>query len=203
LEVQTAAIRALGRMPASTEFTERGRKLVLAAAQKPSRRFVRLAAFGSVRALGGTNGYPAVLAMAQPARGDELRAEAIRLLGRLGRADELRESTRATLTAWLEDPDRPAQLAAIDALGELGDLRSLPDLERLRRGAQADVRSAAEAAIAALRRPEEQRRSLDGVIDRLDSLEQQNQELQKRLKMLSDRLDTNTNTNVAGKKTKK
>jgi aminopeptidase N len=200
LEVQTAAIRALGRMRASTEFTERSRKLVLAAAQKPSRRFVRLAAFSSLRAFGDTNAYPAVVAMAQPARGDELRGDAIRLLGRLGRADELRESTRTTLTTWLEDPDRPAQLAAIDALGELGDPRSLPDLERLHRGVQAEVRSAAEAAIGALRRPEEPRRSLDGVIDRLDSLEQQNQELQKKLKMLSDRLDANTNANAAGKK---
>lgn len=200
LEVQTAAIRALGGMRASPEFTDRGRKLVLAAAQKPSRRFVRLAAFGSLRALGDTNAYSAVLAMAQPARGDELRGEAIRLLGRLGRADELRGSTRMTLTTWLEDPDRPAQLAAIDALGELGDPRSLPDLERLRGGSQADVRNTAEAAIATLRRPEEPRRSIDGVIDRLDTLERQNQELQKRLKTLSDRLDLNTNASAAGKK---
>jgi HEAT repeat protein len=200
LEVQTSAIRALGRMHGSTEFTERSRKLVLAGAQKPSRRFVRLAAFGSLRALGDTNAYSAVLAMAQPAHGDELRGEAIRLLGRLGRADQLRESTRAALTTWLEDPDRPAQLAAMDALGELGDPRSLVDLERLRGGSQADVRTAAEAAIAALRRPEEPRRSLDGVIDRLDILEKQNQELQKSLKILSDRLDASTNTSAAVKK---
>jgi aminopeptidase N len=200
LDVQTAAIRALGRMRALPEFTERGCNLVLAAAQKPSRRVVRLAAFGSLRALGATNAYPAVLVMAHPARGDELRGDAIRLLGGLGRADELRESTRATLTTWLEDADRAAQLAAIDALGELGSLRSLPDLERLRGGAQVDLRNAAEAAIATLRRPEEPRRSFDGVIDRLDTLEKQNQELQKRLKILSDRLDANTNASAAGKK---
>jgi HEAT repeat protein len=200
LDVQTAAIQALGRMRASPELTERGRKLVLAAAQKPSRRVVRLAAFGSLRALGETNAYPAVLAMAQPARGDELRGEAIRVLGRLGRADELRGQTRATLTAWLEDPDRPAQIAAIGALGELGDPRSLFDLERLRSGAREGVRSAADAAIAAIRRPDEPRRSLDGVLDRLDTLEKQNQELQEKLKSLTDRLDAATNASAEGKK---
>jgi aminopeptidase N len=200
LEVQAAAVRALGRMRATPELTEQSKKLVLASVQKPSRRFVRLGAFSSLRALGDTNAYPAVLAMAQPARGDELRGNAIRLLGRLGRADELRQSARATLTAWLEDPDRPAQLAAIDALGELGDPRSLPDLERLRGGALAEVRNSAEAAIAALRRPEEPRRSFDSIAERLDTLEKQNQELQRKLKTFSDRLDANTNASTAGKK---
>jgi len=202
LNVQAAGIRALGRMRASPELRERGQKLVLAAAQKPSRRFVRLAAFGSLRTLGDTNAYAAVLAMAQPARGDELRADAIRLLGLLGRSDELRSQTRASLTVWLKEPDQPAQIAAIAALGELGDPRSLPDLERLRGGAREEVRNAADAAITAIRRPEEPRRSLDGVLDRLDTLEKQNQEFQKTLKTLSDRLDATTNATPAGKKLK-
>jgi HEAT repeat protein len=187
-------------MRATPELTDRSKKLVLAAAQKPSRRFVRLAAFASLRTLGDTNAYPVVLAMAQPARGDELRSEAIRVLGKLGRGDELRQQTRATLTAWLEDPDPPAQIAAIGAVGELGDPRSLPDLERLRNGTREDVRTAADAAIAAIRRPEEPRRSFDGLIDRLDTLEKQNQELEKQLKTLTDRLDASTNASAVGKK---
>jgi aminopeptidase N len=200
LSVETAAIQALGWMRASPELTERGCKLVLAAAQKPSRRYVRLAAFRSLRNLEDTNAYPAVLAMAQPARGDELRSEAIRLLGRLGRSDELRDQTRAILTTWIEDPEPSAQIAAIGALGELGDPRALADLERLRSGAREDVRNAADSALAALRRPEDPGRSLAGLVDRLDTLEKQNQELERKLKSLSDRLAATTNASAPVKK---
>src|SRR5258708_17707655 len=113
LAVETAAIRTLGRMRASPELIERAQETILAAARKPSRRAVRDAAFGSLRALEDTNAYSAVLELAQPARDDELRGQAISLLGRLGRREEVRDQTRTILTAWLYDPDRAAQIAAI------------------------------------------------------------------------------------------
>lgn len=200
LSVEFAAIRALGRMRAAPELTERGTKLVLEASRKPSRRMVRYAAFESLRSLDDTNAYATVLAMAQPARGDELRSDAIRLLGRLGRCEALCEQTRATLTSWLEEPDRPAQVAAINALGELGDPRALPDLERLRGGAREDVRTAADAAIAAIQRPEDPKRSVAGLLDRLDTLEKKNLELQNKLQSLTERLNTGARTNAPAKK---
>jgi len=193
LSVETAAIRALGRMRGSPELIERSQRAVLEAAKKPSRRGVRYAAFASLRALEDTNAYNAVLELAQPVRDDELRGEAISLLGRLGRREEVREQTRTILTTWLYDPDRAAQIAAIGAIGELGDPRSLPDLERMHGSARGEgVRSAAEGAIGAIKRPEDPKRATGGLIDQLDTLEKQNQELEKKLKALTDRLDTTT-----------
>ncbi len=202
LSVETAAIRALGQMRASPELIARGQEAALAAARKPSRRAVRYAAFASLRALEDTNAYDAVLELAQPVRDDELRGQTISLLGRLGRREEVREPTRTILTAWLYDPDRAAQIAAIGALGELGDPRSLADLERMRSSARGeDVRKAAESAIDAIKRPEDPKRATSGLIDRLDTLEKQNQEMEKKLKALTDRLDATTKGRSPAKKT--
>ncbi|HEY5910269.1 MAG TPA: M1 family aminopeptidase [Verrucomicrobiae bacterium] len=192
LSLEAAAIRTLGQMRGSPEQVERSREAVLAAAKKPGRRTVRLAAFASLRALGDTNADSVVLELAQPARDDELRGEAIGLLGRLGRGDAERDRTRTALTTWLDDPDPAAQLAAIGALGELGDPRVLADLERIRSSTRtAGVRRAAGHAIEAIKRPVEPRQSTAGLIDRLDTLEKQNQKLEKKLKALTDRLDAN------------
>lgn len=124
------------------------------------------------------------------------------MLGRLGCRDEVREQTRTILTEWLHDPDHSAELAAIGALGELGDLRSLADLERLRRSVQGeDVRNAAESAIGAIKRPEEPRRTAAALLDRLDTLEKQNQALEIKLKALADRVDATTQGEAPAKKT--
>jgi len=202
LNVETAAIRALGQMRASPQLIARGQKAVIESARKPSRRAVRYAAFASLRTLEDTNTYNAVLDLAQPARDDELRGQAISLLGRLGRREGVHEQTRTILTAWLYDPDRAAQIAAIGALGELGDPRSLADLERMRSGARGeDVSRAAEDAIGAIKRPEDPKRATAGVIDRLDTLEKQNQELEKKLKALTDHLNATTKGGSLAKKT--
>ena len=135
-------------------------------------------------------------------RDDELRGQAISLLGRLGRGEEVREHARTILTAWLYDPDRAEQIAAIGALGELGDPRSLADLERMRTGARGeDVRKAAESAIDAIKRPEDPKRATSGLIDRLDTLEKQNQEMEKKLKALTERLDATSKDRSPAKKT--
>jgi len=202
LSVETAAIRALGQMRASPELIARGQKAALEAARKPSRRAVRYAAFASLRALEDPNAYSAVLELAQPARDDELRGQAVSVLGRLGRREEVREQTRTILTAWLYDPDRAAQIAAIGALGELGDPRSLADLERMRGSARGeDVRKAAESALDAVKRPEDPKRADGGLIDRLDTLEKQNQEMEKKFKALTDRLDATSKGRSPAKKT--
>jgi len=202
LGVETAAIRALGRMRGSPELIERSQRVVLEAAKKPSRRAVRYAAFGSLRALEDTNAYNAVLELAQPARDDELRGQAISLLGRLGRREEVREQTRTILSAWLYDPDRAAQIAAIGALGELGDPRSLADLERMHTSARGeDVFKTAESAIDAIKRPEDPKRATGELINRLDTLEKQNQELEKKLKTLTDRLDATAKGGSPAKRT--
>src|SRR5438034_624370 len=83
-----------------------------------------------------------------------------------------------------------------------GDPRSLADLERMRTSARGeDVRKAAESAIDAIKRPEDPKRATGGLIDRLDTLEKQNQEMEKKLKALTDRLDATTKGRSPAKKT--
>ena len=134
-----------------------------------------------------------MLTLAQPGRADELRGQIIPILGRLGRHDGLRDRTRTVLTAWLDDPDRPAQEAAAFALGALGDPRTITDLERIRDSAHAEgVRQFAAAAIQAIRRPEDPERVPAALVERLAAVEKRNQELEKQIKELSDRLDALT-----------
>jgi HEAT repeat protein len=131
-----------------------------------------------------------VLKLAQPGRTDELRNRGIQVLGRLGRHDGLRDRTRAALTAWLDDPDRSAQEAAAFALGALGDPRAIADLERVRGSARAEgVGQFAAAAIQAIRRPEDPKQGTAALVERLAAIEKRNQELEKKIKELSDRLD--------------
>ena len=95
--------------------------------------------------------YETVLRLAQPAKGEELRIEAIRALGSIGRVDELMEMTREKLVGWLVDPDRGAQAAAIEALGTLGDAAAIPELERIQKSAKdVHLRAAAEDAVRAI-----------------------------------------------------
>jgi aminopeptidase N len=201
LSVESAAIRALGHMRASPDLIEKGQKMVLGAAAKPSRRAVRQVALASLRISEDTNAYEAVQELAQPARDDELRDMAIGVLGRLGRRDEVRAQTLTILRGWLYDPDRAARIAAIRALGELGDPRALADLERLSAGSQGEeVHGAAEAAIASIKRAEDPKHSIAGLVERLDTLERQSQDLEKKVKALADRAQAGTNNvNVAKK----
>jgi HEAT repeat protein len=190
LYVEMAATSALARMRASPELVERSLKVLQAAAQKPTRRAVRGAAFRALTALDDPRTFETVLKLAQPGQTDELRNRSIQVLGRLGRHDSLRDRTRTALTAWLDDPDRPAQEAAAFALGALGDPRAITDLERIRDSARAEgVRQFAAAAIQAIRRPEDPERVPAALVERLAAVEKRNQELEKQIKELSDRLD--------------
>jgi HEAT repeat protein len=190
LDVETAAVFALARMRASPELVEKGLKVLQAAAQKPTRRAVRAAAFRALTVLEDPRTFETVLKLAQPGQTDELSNRSIQVLGRLGRHDSLRDRTRAALTAWLDDPDRSAQEAAAFALGALGDPRAIPDLERVRGSARAEgVRQFAAAAIQAIRRPEDPKRAPAALLERLAAVEKRNQELQRQVKELSDRLD--------------
>ncbi|MBI2929528.1 MAG: HEAT repeat domain-containing protein [Verrucomicrobia bacterium] len=204
LYVEAAAIGALGRLRGSPELAERSLQVLQTAARKPTRRWVRSSAFWALRSLEDARSYDAVFELAQPARGDELRPQTIPLLGRLGRHDELRDRTRTALTAWLYDPDRPAQAAAVHALGELGDPRAIADLERLRSSAQhASQKQAAADAIAAISRPQNPKQATAALLDRLSALEKQNLEIEKKLKTIADELGTTRAAKPPVKKRKK
>ena len=151
LEVERATVVALGRMKGATELAERARKRLEEASVKPTRRWVRVAALKSLGSMGGEASYETVLRLTQPAKGEELRNEAIRALGSMGRADELRGRIREKLVGWLVDPDRGAQAAAIEALGKLGDAEAIPELERIQKSAKdVHLRAAAEDAVRAI-----------------------------------------------------
>jgi hypothetical protein len=63
-----------------------------------------------------------------------------------------------------------------------------------------EVRRAAETAIGAIKQPEDPKRATPGLIDRLDTLEKQNQEMEKKLKALTDRLDATAKGGSQAKK---
>src|SRR5260370_33749217 len=149
-----AAVAALGRLRAKPELLDQSLQVLTAAARKPTRRAVRVAALHALAALDDPRSYEPVFEMAQ-AGDDELRSQVIPILGRLGRNDKLRDRTRKALTAWLYDPERSAQLAAVAGLGALGDPRSIADLERIRNSGRSEsLRHDARAAIEAIQRPE-------------------------------------------------
>jgi aminopeptidase N len=190
LYVEMAAVSALGGLRSDPGLVGKSLRVLERAARKPTRRAVRGAALQALAALDDPRSYEAVLRLAQPGRGDELRGQAVTVLGRLGRHDGLRDQTRAALTAWLDDPDRSIQAAAAAGLGALGDPRALADLERLRGSARAEsLRRAAEQAIAAISRPQDPKGATAGLSKRLAAIEKKNQELEKRLKDLADKLD--------------
>ena len=109
LYVDTAAVAALGRLRANPPLIDKSLQALSAAAKKPTRRAVRIAAFHALAALDDPRSYELVWELAQPARDDELRSQVIPILGRLGRHEGLQDRTRAVLTAWLYDPERSAQ----------------------------------------------------------------------------------------------
>jgi HEAT repeat protein len=190
LYVATAAVSALGRLRANHQLSEKSVQVLETAAQKPTRRAVRVSALGALAAFNDPRSYETVFKLAQPGGDDDLRENAIRTLGRLGRHDEFRDRTRTVLTTWLYDPDTSAQEAAAGAFGALGDPRAIADLERIRASARKkNVRTAAEGALAELRRPEDPRQATSAVLERLRVIEKQNQELEKKLKELSGRLE--------------
>jgi aminopeptidase N len=190
LDVETAAVSALARLRASPELAEKSLRALQTAAQKPTRRAVRGAAFAALAARDDPRSFETVIQLAQPGGDDELRDQAIRVLGRLGRHEGLRDRTRTALTAWLDDSDGSSQEAAATALGALGDPRAIADLERVYSSVrQASVRRSARAAIEAIRRPEDPKTATAGLVERLAAIEKHNQELEKTLKKLSDKLD--------------
>src|SRR5262249_19327610 len=175
------------------ELVEKSLKVLQAAAQKPTRRAVRGAAFRALTALDDPRTFETVLTLAQPGRTDELGGQIIPILGRLGRHGSLAHRPAAAPTARPDDPDRSAREAAAVALGALGDPRAITDLERIRDSAHAEgVRQFAAAAIQAIRRPKDPERVPAGLVERLAAVEKRNQELEKQIKELSDRLDALT-----------
>jgi aminopeptidase N len=189
LDVETAAVSALARLRAGPDLSEKSLRALQTAAQKPTRRAVRTAAFAALAARDDPRSYEAVIRLAQPG-GDELRDQAIRVLGRLGRHEGLRDRTRTALTAWLDDPDGSSQEAAAAALGALGDPRAIADLERVYASVRrAGVRRAAREAVEAIRRPEDPKSATAALVERLAAIEKHNQEMEKKLKELSDKLE--------------
>jgi len=190
LYVGTAAVSALGRLRANPELIEKSVQALETAAQNSTPRAVRISALLALAALNDPRSYETVFKLAQPGGDDDLRDNAIRTLGRLGRNDDLRDRTRTALAAWLYDPDTSSQEAAAGALGALGDPRAIADLERVRASVRkTNVRTAAEGALAELRSPQDPRQATSTVLERLRTVEKQNQELEKKLKELSRRLE--------------
>jgi aminopeptidase N len=190
LDVQTAAVAALGRLRAGPDLVSRNVQVLETAAKKPARRAVRQAALQALGVLDDPRSFEVVFELAQPGGDDELRERAITALGRLGRRDAVRDRTRAALAAWLDDPDESAQAAAAAGLGALGDPRAVADLERVRAsGRPEEVRAATRLAIEAIRRPEDPKQATSALVERLEAIEKQNRELDARLKELLQKLD--------------
>jgi aminopeptidase N len=190
LDVQTAAVASLGRLRAVPELVTKSVETLQKAAQKPTRRAVRQAAFRAIEALEDPRPFETVVKLAQPGGDDELRDLAIAAVGRLGRRDPLRDRSREILTAWLDDPDETAQRGAATGLGALGDPRSVVHLERVRAsGRSEEVRSAARFAIEAIRRPEDPKQATAALIERLGAIEKENREMEARLKELQKKVD--------------
>jgi aminopeptidase N len=190
LYVELAAVTALGRMRASPALAKTSIEELQTAVRKPSRRAVRRAALAALASLDDPRAYETLFALAAPGHDDELRDQAIRVLGALGRHARLRDRTRTALTAWLYDPDRSAQMAAVDALSALADPRSLADLEQIRASARPErLRKSAQEGIEAIARAPDPRQVTRGLMQRLSALEKRNQELEKKLKDLSAKIE--------------
>jgi aminopeptidase N len=190
LYVELAAMHALGRMRASPDLVSKSLEALQKEARPPARRAVRSAALAALAAREDSRCYDLVFELAQPGRNDLMRDQAITLLGHLGRQESLRERTRNTLTSWLYDPDRSAQAAAIAGLGDLADPRSLTDLERIRASARPEsLRKAAQRAMADIARAPDPRQTAIGLAQRLGAIEKQNQELERKLKEMADKLE--------------
>jgi aminopeptidase N len=189
-EVETAAVSTLARMRGNPVSKEKVLQVLQAEVQKSARRPVRRAALQGLSALDDPRAYETVLALAEPGGDDELRGQAIAVMGRLGRRKELREQTRTALTAWLADADPAIQVAAATALGTLGDARSLADLTALQEGLREEGnRQVVGRAIEALKRPADPAETTAALLERLDALEKRNMELEKRVKALGEELD--------------
>jgi len=152
LAVQVAAVSALGRVAEREEAWRaealEGLRLALA---RDVRRQVRSAALRAAAGDGNDALYDVIRELAQPAQGDFLRVRAIGLLAELGRDQAHREEARRLLTAWLDDPDRDAQLAAVEGLGTLGDAAAAPELKALlEAGWNADLQGAIRRALRRL-----------------------------------------------------
>lgn len=73
--------------------------------------------------------------------------------------------------------------------GALGDPRSIIDLERIKDSARSEsLRNAAKEAVEAIKRPEDPKRATNALIERLATIEQQNQQLEKKLKELTEKI---------------
>lgn len=188
--VQSAAIDALGTLRVAPDAMSQSLAALIDVARSRTRRWVRLGALYSLRALEAREAYDAVLELAQPGRGDDLRSEAIDALGVLGRHDELRDRTREQLTAWLYDPDPPAQAAAVRALGSLGDPRAIPDLTRLSASARAQsLRLLADKAIKAIQTPQDPKAATTALLERLAALEKSNEAMERKVKELVETIE--------------
>jgi aminopeptidase N len=190
LYAELAAVTALGRLRARPALLEKSIDVLQTAARRPSRRAVRRAALAALTTLDDPRAYQTVFALAEPGHDDELRDQAIPALGRLGRHAGLGDRTRTALTAWLYDPDRSAQAAAVAGLSALADPRSVADLERIRVSARPEsLRKAAQHGIDAIARAPDPRQVTAGLMQRLSALEKQNQELERKLKDLSTKIE--------------
>src|SRR5205807_6598099 len=125
LYIEMAVVAALGKLRASSDMVEKSLAKLETAAQKPSRRAVRVAAFRSLMALDDARAYETIFKLAQPGGDDEMRTQAIPALGRLGRHASQRDRTRPALTAWLDGPDRSAHEASVAGPGAPGDARAI------------------------------------------------------------------------------
>ncbi|GEM_PF-685997 len=184
LWVEQAAVAALASFRRNSAMANRTIDILDRAARKPTRRYVRAAAWTALGQLANTNTFQLAWEIAQPS-GDEMRPRAIQLLGTLGREESLRERVRRALISWLSDPDAQAQHAAIAALGALQDPKALADLERFSRSAAPrELRDLAKETVERLRHPSDPKALSTAMQQRVDDLDRRNRALEQRLEAL-------------------
>ncbi len=178
--VEAAATRALGRMHASRE---RVIPLLVENTEKDSYEDrIRVAAMEALADLNADEGVAPAKKFATYGYHERLRADAIRVLGKLSQARERREGIRSFLLPFLNDVQPWSQEAAFDALSEIGDERSREAIENRLAGAMSmRTRRTAEAALA--------RMMESAPPDYVRSLQQELEILGRQIHRLEEQLD--------------
>lgn len=112
--------------------------------------------------------------------GSHSYGQALGALAWLARDQENKDQVRELLLESLEDPRRPVRMAAISGLGRLGDRRAIPALQKIASSSRQNRElSAADAALAELRKDVKPGEELGSLRKEILDLQNANRELKE------------------------